>query len=69
MEKTATPFTNWMDKKKRCATKIEPKGAGGGTFGRVLNLDKCLPEVAGDVISSVAVDYVRLDATEQSVLC
>ena len=41
---------------KSHATKIRPKAVGGGIFGRILNFDKCRSEVAGDVISAVAVD-------------
>ena len=33
----------------------------GGIFGRFSNFKKCRLEVAGDVISSVAVDYVGMD--------
>ena len=39
---------------KRRVTKIRPKAAGDGIFGRFSNLDKYRPEVAGDVISGVA---------------
>ena len=30
-------------------------------FGRFSNFDKCQPEVAGDVMSSTALDYVGMD--------
>ena len=46
---------------KRRATKIRPKAVGSGIFGRFPNFDKCPSEVAGDVISGVAVDYVGVD--------
>ena len=42
---------------KRSATKIRPKAVRSGIFGRFLNVGKCRSEVAGDVISGVAVDY------------
>ena len=42
-------------------TKIRPKAVGSGIFCRFPNFDKCRPEVAGDVISGVAVDYVGID--------
>ena len=41
---------------KRRATKIRPIVAGGGIFGRFSNFDKCRSEVAGDIISGMAVD-------------
>ena len=41
---------------KRRTAKIRPKAVGGGIFGRFSNFDQCRPEVADDVISSVAVD-------------
>ena len=43
------------------ATKIRPKAVGSGIFGRFPNFDNCPSEVAGDIISSVAVDYVSVD--------
>ena len=46
---------------KRCATKIPPTADRSGIFGRFPNFDTCRSEVAGDVISGVAVDYVGLD--------
>ena len=46
---------------KRSATEIRPKSVASGIFGRVANCDKCRSEVAGDVLSSVAVDYVTMD--------
>ena len=42
---------------KRCSTKIRPKAVGDDFFGRFANFDNCQPEVVGDVISDVAVDY------------
>ena len=50
-----------MGQLKRCATHIRPKFVGSGIFGRFPNYDKCLSEVADDVISGVAVDYVGMD--------
>ena len=44
---------------KRCNIKIRP--VGGGIFGRFSNFDKNGSQVAGDVISGVVVDYVRMD--------
>ena len=41
---------------KRCGTKIQPKAVGVGIFGRFSNFGKCRSEVAGDVISGLAVD-------------
>ena len=41
---------------KRHATKIRPKAVAGGIYGRFGNFDQCQSEVAGDVISGVAVD-------------
>ena len=41
---------------KRRATKIRTKAVGCGIFGRFSNFHKCRSEVAGDVISGVAVD-------------
>ena len=41
---------------KRCATKIRPKVVRGGIFDHFSNFDKCQWEVAGDVISGVAID-------------
>ena len=40
---------------------IRPDAVGGGIFGRFSNFYKCRPEVAGDIISGVAVDYVDPD--------
>ena len=47
---------------KRSATKIRPKAAKGGIYGRFLvfsNFDKCRLEVARDVISDVAIGLGR----------
>ena len=38
-----------------------PKAVACGIFGRSSNFDKCQPEVAGNVISGVAVDFVGSD--------
>ena len=48
------------------ATEIRPKAVGGGIFGRFSNIDECRSEVAGDVISGMAVDYVGLDVRATS---
>ena len=40
---------------------MRPKAVGSGIFGRFPNIDKCRSEVAVDVISRVAVDYVGMD--------
>ena len=50
-----------MRQAKRRATKIRPKAIGSGIFGRFPNFDKCRSEVAGDVMSGVAVHYVGMD--------
>ena len=50
-----------MGQAKRRATKIRPKSVGSGIFGRFRNFYNCRSEVAGDVISGVAVDYVGMD--------
>ena len=50
-----------MGQAKRRTTKIRRKAVGGGIFGRFANFDKCRPEVAGDLISDVAVDWVVMD--------
>ena len=55
---------------KRRATNLRPKAVAGGIFGRFANFDKYRPEVAGDVISGVAVDYIGMDAVQHLVnLC
>ena len=41
---------------KRRSTKIRPQAVGGGICGRFFNFNKCQSEVAGDVLSGVAVD-------------
>jgi len=41
---------------KRRATKIRPKALRSGIFSHFPNFDKCRSEVAGDVISGVAVE-------------
>ena len=43
------------------ATKIRPKVVKGDIFYRFFNFDKCRLEVAGDIVSSAAVDEVGLD--------
>ena len=45
----------------RRATKIRPKAVGSSIFGCFPSFDKCRSEVAGDVISSVAVEYIGMD--------
>ena len=40
---------------------IRLKAVGCSIFGRFSNFDKCRPETAGDVISSVALAFVGLD--------
>ena len=48
--------TNLLERAKRSAAKIHPKGVAGGIFCCFFsNIDKCRPEVAGDVRSGVAV--------------
>ena len=37
------------------------KAVGCGIFGHFSNFDKCRPEVAGEVVSGTALDYVGLD--------
>ena len=46
---------------KRHATKIRRKAVGSAIVCRFPNFDKGRSEVAGDVISRVAVDYVNMD--------
>ena len=46
---------------KRCATKSLNKAVVGGIFGRFSNFSKCRSQVAGEVISGPAVDYVGMD--------
>ena len=46
---------------KRRAAKIRPRAVGGGVFGRFSNIDKYRSEVAGDIISGAAIDYVGTD--------
>ena len=48
--------TNWWDRQDAAPLKFDPKPVGGGIFGRFLNFGKCRSEVAGEVISGVAVD-------------
>ena len=50
-----------MGQGKRRGTKIRPKAVGIDILGHFQNFDKCQSEVAGDVISGVAVDYVGMD--------
>ena len=50
-----------MELVKRRATEIRHKAIESGNFDRFPNFDKCRSEVAGDVISGVAVDYVGMD--------
>ena len=45
---------------KMPATKIWPKAIWSGIFRRFPNFDKCQLEVAGDIISCVAVEYVDM---------
>ena len=42
-------------------TKVRPNAVGCGIFVRFSNINKCRSEVAGDVISGVAVDKVGMD--------
>ena len=53
-----------MGQAKYRATKIRFKAVGGGIFGRFTNFDKCRSEVAGDVISGVAVDSVWMSVQQ-----
>ena len=46
---------------KRRATKSGPKAVGSFIFGRFQNFYKCRSEVAGDVVSGVALDQVFTD--------
>ena len=46
---------------KRRTTKIRPKPLEGSIFGCFWNFDKCRPEVADDVISSIPVEPVGMD--------
>ena len=50
-----------MGQAKRRTTKIRHKTVGGGIFCCFENFDKCRPEVADDVISSVPVDSIGMD--------
>ena len=49
-----------MRQAKRRAIKIRPKAVGSGIFSLFANFDKCRSEVAGDVMSGMAVDYVGM---------
>ena len=51
-----------MGRAKRHTTTIRPKAVGDGIFRRSANIDKCRFEVAADVISGVAVEWVGMDA-------
>ena len=51
---------------KHCATKIRAKATGSGIFGSFPNFDNCRLEVAGDVMSSVAVHYFGMDVRSTS---
>ena len=42
---------------------ISSETVGGGIFNHYSNFHKCLPEVAGEVISGVAVELVGADAS------
>ena len=53
--------TNWVGQAKRRTTKTRPKAVGAVIIGRFSNFDICRSEVAGDVISGVAIDQVGLD--------
>ena len=53
--------TKWFGLAKRHATKIRPKAIGGNISDCFLELDKCRPEVAGDVVSDAAVHLVSMD--------
>ena len=55
--------TYWLGQQKSHSTKIRPKAVGGGILGRFSNVDKCRPEVAGDVIFGTAVDLVGMDVS------
>ena len=48
--------TNWLGQAKYSITKIQRYAIGGGISTVFSNFDKCPPEVAGDVISGVALD-------------
>ena len=50
-----------VGQEKRRNTKLRLKAVGSGIFDCFSNFDKCRPEVAGDIISDVAVDYVHMD--------
>ena len=50
-----------MGQAKRHATTIRSQAVRSGIFGRFANFYKCQSEVADDVISRVAVDYVDMD--------
>ena len=54
-------YWNYIKDVKRRATKSRPKAVGSGILSRFLNFDKCRSEVAGDVISGVAVESVGMD--------
>ena len=50
-----------MGQAKRRATKIRHKAVGNNIFGRFPNFDKYRSEVAGDIMSGLAIDYVGVD--------
>ena len=45
-----------------CSGEIRPKAIGCSIFGCFSNIDICRQEVAGDVLSGVALESVRMDA-------
>ena len=47
--------------RSNCTTKIRPRAVRGGICDRLKKFDRCQLKVAGDVISSAAVDYIGMD--------
>ena len=45
------------------SAEIQPKAVGSGIFGNFSNFDNCPPDVAGDVLSGAAMDYVGMDVS------
>ena len=56
-----------LEQAKRCATQILPKAVKGGISAGFSNSDQCRSEVADDVISGVALDYLGMDVREKRV--
>ena len=56
-------FVKFCDIHLNRSGEIKPKAIGCGILAVFFNLDNCRPEVAGDVVSGVALDHVGMDVT------